>query len=42
MNYHEIRQIDDIAKTVMARDYKGLSKIVEVNNEKNNTYQKNN
>ena len=25
MNYHEVRQIVDIAKTVMARDYKGFS-----------------
>lgn len=25
MNYHEIRQMVDIAKTVMARDYKGFS-----------------
>lgn len=25
MNYHEIRQIVDIAKTIMARDYKGFS-----------------
>lgn len=25
MNYHEIRKIVDIAKTVMARDFKGFS-----------------
>ena len=25
MNYHEIRQIVDVAKTIMARDYKGFS-----------------
>lgn len=25
MNYHEVRQIVDIAKTIMARDYKGFS-----------------
>lgn len=25
MNYHEIRQIVDIAKIIMARDYKGFS-----------------
>ena len=25
MNYHEVRQIVDTAKTVMARDYKGFS-----------------
>lgn len=25
LNYHEIRQIVDIAKTIMARDYKGFS-----------------
>ena len=24
VNYHEVRQIVDIAKTVMARDYKGF------------------
>lgn len=32
MNYHEIKQIDDIAKTVRARGYKGSIKIIEVNN----------
>lgn len=25
VNYHEVRQIVDIAKTIMARDYKGFS-----------------
>ena len=25
LNYHEIRKIVDIAKTIMARDYKGFS-----------------
>lgn len=25
MNYHEVRKIVDIAKTIMARDYKGFS-----------------
>lgn len=25
MNYHEVKQIVDIAKTIMARDYKGFS-----------------
>jgi len=25
MNYHEVRKIVDIAKTVMARDFKGFS-----------------
>ena len=34
MNYHEIRQIVDIAKTIMARVYKGPIKILEVQNER--------
>ena len=25
MNYHEVRKIVDIAKTIMARDFKGFS-----------------
>lgn len=25
LNYHDVRQIVDVAKTIMARDYKGFS-----------------